>query len=111
MAEHLTPLDATFLELEEADEKTLYSFGSALREVHPLVPLATSHAVGVALVSYDGEVFFGIVADPDSVPDLDVMLGAMDSSLGELVDTVRGRQVRTGSRKRRGPARGVVGSV
>jgi len=29
-----------------------------------LVPLAAEHAVGVAVVSYDGNVFFGVVADP-----------------------------------------------
>jgi diacylglycerol O-acyltransferase / wax synthase len=57
--------------------QTLYALGAPLREVHPLVPLAADHAVGVAIVSYDGNLFFGVIADRDTVPDLEVMLVAM----------------------------------
>jgi WS/DGAT/MGAT family acyltransferase len=66
-------------------QQTLYAFGAPLREIHPLVPLAAEHAVGVAIVSYDGGAFFGVVADPDAVPDLDVLLDAMRGSLDELL--------------------------
>ena len=48
-------------------QQTLYAFGAPLREIHPLVPLAAEHAVGVAIVSYDGNAFFGVVADRDAV--------------------------------------------
>ena len=65
-------------------QQTLYAFGAPLREVHPLVPLAAEHAVGVAIVSYDGNAFFGVVADRDTVADLDVMLEEMRSGVGEL---------------------------
>jgi diacylglycerol O-acyltransferase len=65
--------------------QTLYAFGAPLREVHPLVPLAAEHALGVAITSYDGNVFFGVVADPDAVPDLDVYVEALRSSLAELL--------------------------
>jgi WS/DGAT/MGAT family acyltransferase len=63
---------------------TLYAFGAPLRAVYPLVPLAAEHAIGVAVVSYDGEVFFGVVADADTVPDLPVMLDGMDAALAQL---------------------------
>jgi len=66
-------------------QQTLYAHGSALREIHPLVPLAAEHAVGVAILSYDGIAFFGVVADPDAVPDLDVMLDGMRACAGELL--------------------------
>ena len=66
-------------------QQTLYAFGAPLREVRPLVPLAAEHAVGVAIVSYDGNAFFGVVADRDAVADLDVMLEAMRASAGELL--------------------------
>ena len=64
---------------------TLYAFGTPVREVHPLVPLAAQHAIGVAAVSYDGNVFFGVVVDPDRVPDLPVFLSAMGDSIEELL--------------------------
>jgi len=74
-------------------QQTLYAHGAPLREIHPLVPLAAEHAVGVAIVSYDGNVFFGVVADPDAVPDLDVMLNALGASVEELLAVAGAEQV------------------
>jgi len=70
-------------------QQTLYAHGAPLREIHPLVPLAAEHALGVAIVSYDGTVFFGVVADRDVVPDLDVMLDALGASVEELLAVAR----------------------
>ncbi|MGO8904474.1 MAG: WS/DGAT/MGAT family O-acyltransferase [Solirubrobacteraceae bacterium] len=70
-------------------QQTLYAFGAPLREVHPLVPLAAERAVGVAALSYDGTVFFGVVADRDTVPDLDVLLSALGASVEELLSAAR----------------------
>jgi WS/DGAT/MGAT family acyltransferase len=78
-------------------QQTLYALGAPLREVHPLVPLAAEHAVGVAIVSYDGQAFFGIIADRDAVPDLDVMLDAMRSSADELLAAARPKSKRAGA--------------
>lgn len=64
---------------------TLGAFGSRLREVWPLVPLAADHSLGVAVVSYDGDLFFGIVGDRGSVTDLDVMRHGMEADLAELL--------------------------
>ena len=69
--------------------QTLYAFGAPLREIHPLVPLAAEHAVGVAALSYDGNVFFGVVADRDTVPDLDVLLSALRASVEDLLAVAR----------------------
>ncbi len=74
-------------------QQTLYALGAAMREVYPLVPLAAEHAVGVAAASYDGNVFFGVVADRDTVPDLDVMLNALGASVGELLAAARAGRV------------------
>jgi len=67
----------------------LYAFGAPLREIHPLVPLAAEHAVGVAVLSYDGKLCFGVVADPDMVPDLDVMLDGMRDAYDTLLSAAR----------------------
>jgi hypothetical protein len=60
-------------------------------ESDPLVPLAAEHAVGAAAVSYDGNVFFGVVADPDTVPDLEEMLAGMGECARELLAAARSR--------------------
>ena len=74
-------------------EQTLYALGAPMREVYPLVPLAAEHAIGVAAASYDGRVFFGVVADRDTVPDLDVLLSAMVASVEELLAAARADRV------------------
>jgi WS/DGAT/MGAT family acyltransferase len=74
-------------------QQTLYALGAAMREVYPLVPLAAEHAVGVAAASYDGTVFFGVVADRDTVPDLDVLVNAMVASVEELLAVARADRV------------------
>jgi diacylglycerol O-acyltransferase len=63
---------------------TLYSLGAPLRRVVPLVPIFSGHAVGVAAVSYDGQVTFGLNADRATVPDLDVLREGIEESLVEL---------------------------
>jgi hypothetical protein len=40
-------------------------------------------------VSYDGNVFFGVVADRDTVPDIEVLVSAMRASVEELLSAAR----------------------
>jgi diacylglycerol O-acyltransferase len=67
----------------------LYGFGSRMTEAWPLVPLAADHAVGLAVVSYDGTAFFMLNADHDSVPDLDLLAGGMEKAFEELLEAAR----------------------
>jgi diacylglycerol O-acyltransferase / wax synthase len=71
----------------------LYYFGSRVREIWPLVPIAAEHAVGLAVFSYDGKLFFCINADRDTVPDLSVLRDGIADSLGELAE-LAGERVR-----------------
>jgi WS/DGAT/MGAT family acyltransferase len=82
-------------------QQTLYALGAPLREVYPLVPLAAEHAIGVAAASYDGSVFFGVVADRDTVPELDVFLRALNASLQELLELARAGDAGAGDDARR----------
>lgn len=49
----------------------LYSGGAELLEVWPFAPLYPGMGLGVAIVSYDGDVYFGLTADPGIVPDIE----------------------------------------
>jgi WS/DGAT/MGAT family acyltransferase len=62
----------------------LYAFGARMLAVWPIVPLAASHAVGLAVFSYDGQLFFCLNADRDSMPDLEVLMSGISASLDEL---------------------------
>jgi len=63
---------------------TLYSFGAPLRRVIPLLPIFSAHALSVTVVNYDDRVFFGLHADRDAVPDLEVMRVGIEAALHEL---------------------------
>jgi diacylglycerol O-acyltransferase / wax synthase len=49
----------------------LYSGGAELLEVWPFAPLYPSMGLGIAIVSYNGEAYFGLTADPGIVPDVE----------------------------------------
>ncbi len=68
----------------------LYAAGARMLEMYPVVPLAKGQAVSVGLTSYDGGVFYGLNADRDAMPDIDVLAGLIEESLAELVGTVSG---------------------
>jgi WS/DGAT/MGAT family acyltransferase len=67
-----------------ASPRRLYSFGAPLIDVVPIVPLAAEHALGIAVVSYAGQMTFGLYADRATVPDLDVLRDAMVTCLRQL---------------------------
>jgi WS/DGAT/MGAT family acyltransferase len=80
-------------------QMTLYAFGSPMRRVLGLVPLAAEHAVGVAILSYDGTVTFNVIADHDTVPDIDVIVQGIESTLDELLGHADARPLPRPSRR------------
>src|SRR5260370_10508755 len=49
----------------------LYLLGRRLQVLFPVVPLAQRQALGIAVMSYDGHLGFGLLADFDSLPELE----------------------------------------
>ncbi len=64
--------------------RRLYALGAPLVEVLPLVPLFAGHAVGIAVVTYAGQMVFGLNADRLAAADVDVLAGGIEQSLAEL---------------------------
>jgi diacylglycerol O-acyltransferase len=54
-----------------------YLLGAPLVSVYPLVPLYRNQALGIALFSYNGGLFWGLNADWDALPDLHDLVGAL----------------------------------
>ncbi|MDX6266294.1 MAG: diacylglycerol O-acyltransferase / wax synthase [Frankiales bacterium] len=67
----------------------LYAAGARMLAMYPVVPLAKNQAVSVGLTSYDGGVFYGLNADRDAMPDVDVLAACIEESLAELVGSTR----------------------
>ncbi len=86
-------------------QEPVYMAGEQLAEVYPAIPLIDQRAVSIAVTSYHGGVFHGIVADREAVPDVDVLGQCIREALEELVETVGPRRGRA-PRGRQKPGRG-----
>ena len=64
----------------------LYLAGHRMIETFPMVPLAKNQGLGVALMSYDGHINFGMVGDYDLLWDIDELADDVRESLAELAD-------------------------
>jgi diacylglycerol O-acyltransferase len=62
----------------------LYMLGRRLLRIYPQVPLVRNTALGIAIMSYDGTLDFGLLGDYDALPDLDDLAGALRDAIAEL---------------------------
>jgi diacylglycerol O-acyltransferase / wax synthase len=61
-----------------------YALGRELVAIHPVGFLARRHGLAIAILSYNGRVSFGLLADPDSVPGVDRLAGHLEAAVAEL---------------------------
>lgn len=65
----------------------LYMLGRRLLAFYPQVPLTANTALGIAIVSYDGQLSFGLLGDYDAMPDLDRFASDLTAAIAELAAT------------------------
>jgi diacylglycerol O-acyltransferase / wax synthase len=87
----------------------VYLLGARMLETYPLVPLFNNQALGIALFSYDGGLFWGFNSDWDAMPDLHDVVSALVKEFAELSSaaaaTIVISEARRGARRtRRKPA-------
>jgi diacylglycerol O-acyltransferase len=64
----------------------LYVLGRELEDIFPIGFLPPNQALFVAIMSYNGGVNFGLLADYDSMDDVDVVAEGLEASIAELVE-------------------------
>ncbi len=62
----------------------LYLLGRRLRSLYPVVPLARRQALGIAVMSYNGHLGFGLLADYDALGDLDAIALDLEHAIRRL---------------------------
>jgi WS/DGAT/MGAT family acyltransferase len=73
-------------------QATFYMNGSQMLEAYPCVPLnPANQGLNVGVISYDGGVGFGLMADRDLDPPLAVAAAHLRTAVDELVATVAAR--------------------
>jgi diacylglycerol O-acyltransferase len=67
----------------------LYVLGRELQTLIPVAFLPQDHALAIAIMSYNGGVDFGLLADYDAMPDVQYVTHAIRDSLDELLDAAK----------------------
>jgi diacylglycerol O-acyltransferase / wax synthase len=79
----------------------LYLLGRELLAIYPVVPLARNQALGVAIMSYNGRLGFGLLGDFDAMPDLDDVGAALRDAIADLREASGTAAPETPARRRR----------
>jgi diacylglycerol O-acyltransferase / wax synthase len=83
----------------------LYVLGHKLERLYPVVPLAPMQALGIAIMSYDGKLGFGLLGDYEALADIEDLRDDLEVSIGRLakaagVRSAFGTRRRARSRRR-----------
>jgi diacylglycerol O-acyltransferase / wax synthase len=65
----------------------LYLLGRQMIRFYPVVPLAHHQALGIAIMSYDGRLAFGLLGDYDAMADLEALADDLRAAIDELTRT------------------------
>ncbi|EWT05511.1 diacylglycerol O-acyltransferase [Intrasporangium chromatireducens Q5-1] len=65
-------------------QSPLYAGDAEMLSTYPVTPLAKGQALSIGITSYNGGVYYGLNADRDAMPDVEVLAQSIVDSLAEL---------------------------
>jgi diacylglycerol O-acyltransferase / wax synthase len=63
----------------------MYMLGCRLQAVYPMVPLSDHHAVSVGMITIHDQACFGVYADREALPDVNLLAQDIDDAVSELL--------------------------
>jgi WS/DGAT/MGAT family acyltransferase len=73
----------------------LYMAGCPLIEAYPVVPIADRHALSIGVTTVGDGAFFGLYADPETLPEVDGLAEQIGRSIDELLELAARSRSRT----------------
>ncbi len=73
----------------------LYVLGRQMESIFPMVPLARRQALCIGIMSYNGQVNFGLIGDYDAMADLDSFALDLEAATAEVVATAAAKPKRS----------------
>lgn len=67
----------------------LYVLGRELENVFPVAFLPQNHALAIAIMSYNGGIDFGLLADYDAMADVDLIADAIEAEVADLREAAK----------------------
>ena len=83
----------------------LYMLGREMEAIFPMVPLAQRQALCVGIMSYNGQINFGLIGDFDAMADLDGFGLDLEAAIAEISAATPKVKGRKGKAKRKAPRR------
>ena len=80
----------------------LYMLGREMQALYPMVPLARNQALCVGIMSYNGQLNYGLVGDYDAMEDLDEFREYLQEAIDEAVASVPAQRKRKRAASRKG---------
>ena len=62
----------------------VYMLGAELSEAYPVVPIAEQHSLSIGMFSYRDHMFFGLYADPETLPEVHGLPALLDREITAL---------------------------
>jgi len=69
--------------------EAMYMRGCRLVEAYPVVPIADRHALSIGMTTVGDGAFFGLYADPETLPDVEQLAGEIDAEIDALIELGR----------------------
>jgi diacylglycerol O-acyltransferase / wax synthase len=82
----------------------LYLLGRELKDLFPVAFLPENHALAIAIMSYNGNLDYGLLGDYDALPDIEIIADGIERSLAALLAVARKGHLPATGRSRREPA-------
>ena len=89
----------------------LYAAGAQMLATYPVPPLFGGHPMAIGVTSYDGRVFYGITADRDLLPDVDLFGTCVTEALEELLTASTSTRAPRGRRRTKAGPKGATTST
>ncbi|MBA3864913.1 MAG: wax ester/triacylglycerol synthase family O-acyltransferase [Solirubrobacterales bacterium] len=77
----------------------LYVLGRKMESIFPMVPLARRQALCIGIMSYNGQVNFGLIGDYDAMADLDSFALDLEAATAEMIATAPKKQKKAAKKK------------
>jgi WS/DGAT/MGAT family acyltransferase len=73
----------------------LYVLGRELQDVFPVAFLPENHALAIAIMSYNGNLDFGLLGDYDTMEDIEMFATGLSESLADLLAAAEAAEARS----------------
>jgi WS/DGAT/MGAT family acyltransferase len=86
-AAHMQPFANLLVTNMSGPEAPLFCLGSRLLEIFPIVPLSRNLTLNIAMLSYSGQLHFGLMGDGNAGRDLEMLAGGIEDAFAELLES------------------------